>query len=134
PGVAESFIARAHRAGPPRSFGAFGGHPFARPAAVRRGEADEVAAVVIADRGECAERVALDHDARATAQRDEAVGVGERQEHRAQRHDDYANRQAADAGPQVSNPHRRAARPSNWASLSSTGIVSVDATWQHERV
>ena len=85
---------------------------------------------------ECAEGRRLDHDARTTAQRDRPIGVRRRCGA-----SNSAARATIDAqivrqrtpGPQVSNPHRRAARPSNRASLSSAGIVSVDATWQHER-
>jgi hypothetical protein len=73
-------------------------------AAVRGRETDQVALVVVADRGERAERLTVDHQTRTAAQRDGILGVGDRgrrQYQRDKRRENHWNPQAAAAAPQV---------------------------------
>ena len=72
--VVEAVVACDHRSQRAAVLRRLGGHRGARAAAVRRRETDQLAAVVGADGGERAQRVAVDDDARPAAERDAVVG------------------------------------------------------------
>ncbi len=106
--------------------------------AVRGRESDQVASVVVADRGERAQRLTVDDQTRTAAQSDGILGVsgcGGRQQHaQSGRAIEHWNPQAAAAAPQVENllDVARPAFHSTLSSLTSAGIVWPRATWQHE--
>ena len=85
--VVQAVVARHHRAQRAAIRRPLGGDLCAGTSAVGRREADQVAPVVVADGGERAERVPVDDDARAPAQRNRDVCPGGQRERRGQGQD-----------------------------------------------
>ncbi len=109
-GVVERIVARHHRAQHAGVLSALGGHLCAGAATVRGGEPDQVAAAVVADRGQRAQRLTVDDQTRTPAQRHRVLGVGDagrRQQERNQGRDRRADPQAAAAAPQLKTPSTR---------------------------